>query len=482
VLFNTIDYLVFFAVVFVISWGLARYAKGWIRLVFLLLVSYYFYAHWNWRYLPLIFGSSTVDFFLAKFIVTRKTDRTKRRMLVITVALNLGLLAIFKYWNFCLENAQLFWSLVTQEPVPPADDALKVLLPPVGISFFTFVSMSYVIDCYRGVIKPHDSYLRYILFVAFFPHLVAGPIVRGDLLPQFARKPIVTRAECGEGLFLIAVGLIKKVVISDQIAVNLVERVFHSPQSYSALEILTGLYAYSVQIYCDFSGYSDIAIGSALLLGIRFPENFNSPYKARNLADFWRRWHISLSTWLRDYLYVPLGGSRGSQWKTYRNLMVTMLLGGLWHGASWTYVFWGFLHGLGLAVTRAFQRARGKKKAGADPSLTDHFWHVVAVVLTFNFVAFTWIFFRSQSFAGSMAMMRRLGSFTTHHPNLPPALLALLGVSLLFHYTPAKLYRWAQRRFIDMPAPGQGLCLFLVAVLLHEAASTAAVPFIYFQF
>ncbi len=226
--------------------------------------------------------------------------------------------------------------------------------------------MSYVVDVYRGELEPHRSYLRYLLFVAFFPHLVAGPIVRPrDLLPQLERAPSLGREAGGEALFLIAVGLVKKMILSDQLSLNLVDRVFERPANFSALEVLAGVYGYAAQIYCDFSGYTDIAIGSALLLGVRFPKNFDSPYKATNLADFWRRWHISLSTWLRDYLYIPLGGSRGSAWATYRNLMITMLLGGLWHGASWTFVFWGFLHGLGRGVTRAWERARGGSREGS---------------------------------------------------------------------------------------------------------------------
>jgi D-alanyl-lipoteichoic acid acyltransferase DltB (MBOAT superfamily) len=292
----------------------------------------------------------------------------------------------------------------------------------------------------------------------------------------------LTRAEGGEGLFLIAVGLVKKVVIGDQLALHLVDRVFDSPQSFSAVEVLAGVYGYAIQIYCDFSGYSDIAIGSALLLGIRFPLNFDSPYRATDLADFWHRWHISLSTWLRDYLYIPLGGSRCSSLKTYRNLMITMLLGGLWHGASWTFVFWGFLHGLGLAVTRAVQRARAQRRGEREPAEPSTAWKLVAGVLTFHYVCLGWIFFRSPSFEGAMSVLDRLASLTTAHPNLPPIVLALLGVGLASHYLPKPSYEWLRVRFTAMPAPAQGLALFLVAIVLHEAASTAAVPFIYFQF
>ncbi|WP_437926919.1 MBOAT family O-acyltransferase [Sorangium sp. So ce291] len=492
-LFNTLRYAEFFAAVFVGSWALVRIAGVWPRLVFLLLVSYGFYAAWDWRYLPLIFASSTVDFLLARAIARETRPRARRAMLIATVALNLGFLGFFKYWNFAIENVAALRALLTGEPAS-VGHAFRVLLPPVGISFFTFESMSYVIDVYRGELPPHKSYLRYLLFVAFFPHLVAGPIVRPrDLLPQFERAPSLTREQGGEGLFLVAIGLVKKVVLSDQLALNLVDRVFERPENYSALEVLAGVYGYAAQIYCDFSGYTDIAIGSALLLGVRFPKNFDAPYKARNLADFWRRWHISLSTWLRDYLYIPLGGNRGSELSTYRNLMITMLLGGLWHGASWNFVFWGFLHGLGLAATRAFQRAvqrrgggRGERgedrEAAARPSPLRFPVHALGVLLTFHYVCLAWIFFRVPSFSQAVLILRQIGTLTTFHPNLPPVLVALLGVALASHYVPERLYERARAGFIAAPASVQGALLFLVAIGLHEAASAAAVPFVYFQF
>jgi D-alanyl-lipoteichoic acid acyltransferase DltB (MBOAT superfamily) len=511
VLFTTLRYAVFFAVAFVGSWALAfvrARAEGseperpttgdFLRTVFLLALSYYFYAAWNWRYLPLIFGSSTVDFFLARAIAREPRPHARKVMLAVTVALNLGFLGFFKYWNFALENVRLVASLFHGHGMPPTDEALKVLLPPVGISFFTFESMSYVIDVYRGELPAYKSYLRYLLFVAFFPHLVAGPIVRPrDLLPQLERTPRLTRQDGGEALFLIAVGLVKKLIISDQLAQNLVDRVFERPANFSALEVLCGVYGYAAQIYCDFSGYTDIAIGSALLLGVRFPKNFDSPYKATNLADFWRRWHISLSTWLRDYLYIPLGGNRGAPWKTYRNLMLTMLLGGLWHGASWTFVFWGFLHGLGLGVTRAWERhqqQRAGRAARVESAYRDSpgrdlarpfpspFWRVIATVLTFHYVCLAWIFFRSQTFSQALLVLKQIATLTTFHPNLPPVVAAILAIGIASHYVPEVTYERMKRGFIDLPAPAQGALLFGVAVLLHEAASTEAVPFVYFQF
>ena len=509
-LFNTLNYAIFFAFAFTGSWALARVSSGWARIVFLLVLSYGFYAagfdknlHWNFKYLPLIFASSTVDFFLARAIARIEDPRRRKALLAVTVVLNLGFLGFFKYWNFGIENVQVVRAWWTGQPVSSAD-ALKVLLPPVGISFFTFESMSYVIDVYRRELKPHDSYVRYLLFVSFFPHLVAGPIVRPrDLLPQFEREPKLTREDGAEGLFLIAVGLLKKIVISDQLSLQLVDRVFENPQSYSSVEVLAGVYGYAVQIYCDFSGYTDIAIGSALLLGVRFPLNFDSPYKGHNLQDFWRRWHISLSTWLRDYLYIPLGGNRGSELKTYRNLMLTMVLGGLWHGASWNFVFWGFLHGLGLAVTRWYQRSKAARLARKGPSLAPESAYRVAaggppppkvsteptfgarafgVFLTFHYVCLAWIFFRATTFAKAKLVLKQLAAGTTFHPNLQPIVLAVLGVGLVAHFTPDDWFQAMKRTFSGLPAVAQGAVLFLVAVVLHEAASTQAVPFIYFQF
>ncbi len=473
-LFNTTEYAVFFSVVFVLSWALVRVLGGWARIGLLLVVSYGFYAAWDYRYLPLIFGSSTVDFFLARAIGREERPRRRKWLLAITVVLNLGFLGFFKYWEFAYENVALLSAWL--RGVDPGNVDVALLLPPVGISFFTFESMSYVVDVYRKDTEPHPSYFRYLLFVSFFPHLVAGPIVRPrDLLPQLAKEPVLRAEEGAEALFLIALGLIKKMVLADYLATNLVDRVFDRPESYSAVETLAGVYGYAVQIYCDFSGYTDIAIGSALLLGVRFPKNFDSPYKAPNIADFWRRWHISLSTWLRDYLYVPLGGNRGPAWKTYRNLMLTMLLGGLWHGASWNFVLWGFMHGLGLGVTRAFQRARG-------PAKNTLAGRVVAVFFTFHWVCLAWIFFRAPTWDLAMRVLQRLGSLTTFHPNLNPILLAILAIGLVSHYTPEKAYEAARAKFSALPAPAQGLLLFFTLVLLHEVAGTASVPFVYFQF
>ncbi len=447
-----------------------------LRILFLVLASYVFYAHWDPRFVPLIWASSTMDFWLGRRIGIAINQTTKKRWLVVTIIVNLGVLGFFKYYNFGIDSAQ---ALLQQLGIAVAPRTLEIALP-VGISFFTFESMSYVIDVYRGHIKPHRSYLEYLGFVAFFPHLVAGPIIRPrDLLPQLAVMPRFDAKQASEGLLLIATGLVKKVAISDVLSTNLVDRVFDAPYQYSGLENYVAVVAYALQIYCDFSGYTDIAIGSARLLGIRFPDNFNAPYQATSLQDFWHRWHISLSTWLRDYLYISLGGNRRGPLRTYVNLMLTMLLGGLWHGANWTFVVWGGMHGLGLAATRAFASWRGDR----PPWSARHPWRrVVSVILTLHFVCLTWVFFRAESFGKAGLILSRIFSGSTHHPNLAPVVLFTLGAGLLLHFIPTAWDRWARTRFTELSAPLQAVILFALALLIRKMASTDAVPFVYFQF
>lgn len=458
-----------------------------VRLLFILGASYLFYAHWDYRFLPLIWGSSTADWWLAKKIDRTNNPARKKAWLLGTVVLNLGVLGFFKYFNFGIDTLSAALNgLGMQAP----DITLRVALP-VGISFFTFESMSYVIDVYRKELPPQESYAEYLSFVAFFPHLVAGPIVRPrDLLPQLAGPARFNVRELSEGLFLIAVGLGKKIIVGDYLALNLIDRVFDAPLMYSALETYAATIAYALQIYCDFSGYTDIAIGSALLLGIRFPLNFNSPYKAHNIVDFWRRWHISLSTWLRDYLYIPLGGNRKGRGRTYFNLLATMVLGGLWHGAAWTFVVWGFLHGAALAVNKWWQETWSPATSETDVNnqgatrsrAASLVVHIGSVFLTGHFVCACWIFFRAESFEKASLIFSRLGTFTLHTPNLPPALIGVLALGVFGHYVPDKWFYRAQKAFIDAPWPLQALVLGGTAILLRRMASSDAVPFVYFQF
>jgi D-alanyl-lipoteichoic acid acyltransferase DltB (MBOAT superfamily) len=322
------------------------------RIVILFLVSCIFYHAWcaamkgAYQYLlALLLGTIVLDYYLALWIARTTQKRWRLAILVLSLVSNFGILGVFKYYDFFTQD-------VLQLDVAPLH-----LVLPAGISFHTFQSMSYTIDVYRKELEPTRSVLQFATFVLFFPQLVAGPIVRAkELLPQLATLPRFDYTRAADGLFRILVGLFKKIAIADFLAIALVDRVFENPQYYSSLEVMVALYAYALQIYLDFSAYSDIAIGSAQLIGFDLPENFRTPYRAANLQEFWRRWHISLSSWLRDYLYKPLGGSKGGTFLTYRNLILTMLLGGLWHGANWTFIVWGALHGFGLAVVRYFQR------------------------------------------------------------------------------------------------------------------------------
>jgi D-alanyl-lipoteichoic acid acyltransferase DltB (MBOAT superfamily) len=468
VLFNTLTYAKFFAVVFVLLWLLAPRPR--LRLGALVLASYVFYANWDYRFVPLLFASSSIDFWLGRRIGASDDPVVRRRWLWGTVVLNLTVLATFKYLGFGIRAATDALAALGFHPEPIA---FEIALP-IGISFFTFESMSYVIDVYRRRIPPHPSYLDYLGFVSFFPHLVAGPIVRpADLLPQLSRAEF-DPDEGSRGLFLIAWGLLKKVAIGDVLALNLVDRVFDAPAHFSSLECYTAVVGYAVQIYCDFSGYTDVAIGSALLLGIKLPLNFDAPYKAVDIQDFWRRWHISLSTWLRDYLYIPLGGNRKGTVRTYVNLFLTMLLGGLWHGASYNFVVWGGLHGTALACNRAV--------AGRQRATPTGVRRVVGVIVTFHFVCFAWIFFRAGTFDHARLLLSQMAQLSTFHPNLHAEVLGVLAVGLVTHFLPERWFRWGQATFVRAPGWAQGFGLLAAAVVLSRMISQAAVPFVYFQF
>ncbi len=499
-LFNSIEFIIFLIVVFAITWLLVRWRM--VQTIFLLVASYFFYANWNPWYLFLIFFTSSVDY-LVGGTIHRTTDQTRRKLLLaLSLCTDLGVLAVFKYFNFF--TTQVATSLSAAGMA--VDPVMLGVALPVGISFFTFQSMSYTIDIYRRQLDPADSYWQFLLFVSFFPQLVAGPIVRASVfLPQLRQDRGLSREMGGIGLFLIMSGLVKKVCFADYLAVNLVDRVFENPTWFSSTEVLAAVYGYAFQIYCDFSGYSDVAIGAALLLGFRLPDNFRSPYRAVNLQDFWRRWHISLSTWLRDYLYIPLGGSRKGPWRTYLALAATMVLGGLWHGAAWTFVIWGGLHGAALAFTRAFQRLRGPVPirdlaVGAllDMGVRDPKWARVSrattalvidsvmrvgmILLTFHFVAFAWIFFRAKSYDHAMGILAQLAKLTPGSANVVPTVaLALLGAWIL-HCLPEEWVRALRKVFARSPFVVQALIMVVVSVLVYSVAQSKVVPFIYFQF
>lgn len=445
------------------------------RLLFVSLFSYYFYYKSSGFYFFLLGIVTVSDFLLARWMYRTETSWKRKLIVCCSLCINLGLLCYFKYTNFFYEMLAPLWH-GTYHP-------LDIFLP-VGISFFTFQSLSYTIDVYRKDLKPLSNLLDYVFYVSFFPQLVAGPIVRArDFIPQIRQPLYVSPEMFGQGVFFIVSGLFKKAVISDYISVNFVERIFDNPGLYSGLENLFGVYGYALQIYCDFSGYSDMAIGIALLLGFRFPINFNSPYKADSVTDFWHRWHISLSTWLRDYLYISLGGNRKGKIRTYLNLFLTMLLGGLWHGASWNFIVWGCLHGVALAVHKYVRSLLGRAKNYRSTGWKRFF----AVVLTFHFVCFCWIFFRNTTFEGSATMIRQI--FTAFHPELAGQLFTgywkvflLMGVGYLLHACPDRWQEACSRGMIRLPLVGQALVLILLVYLVMQVKSSDIQPFIYFQF
>lgn len=468
-LFSTPTFGVFLALVVTLYWALGRKRQG-ARQAMLLFASYYFYGCWDVRFLALIFAVTVLDY-AGALLVARLEGNARARWITVAVVvgLNLGLLGFWKYVGFFVE-ALAPVAAAAGAPAPPHVDVLL----PVGISFFTFQGLSYVIDVYRGDIGAERSLYRFALFIAFFPQLVAGPIVRAnELIPQLSEPKPIDASRFGSGLFLILGGLLKKVVLADYLAANLVDRVFDLPTHYSSIETLCAVYGYALQIYGDFSGYSDIAIGSALLLGIELPENFNAPYRADGLRDFWRRWHISLSRWLRDYLYISLGGSRGGKWLTRRNLLITMVLGGLWHGASYTFLVWGALHGAGLVAERMmFGDAKNEARSG----------RLLRVVVTFHFVCLLWVVFRADTFAGALAVLTQIASMVPGSSNLSWQVMALIGGGLALHLAPRDLHRRVVDAFVRAPAVAQAAATIAVLHAVGAVASSGAAPFIYFQF
>lgn len=476
-LFPTIDFAIFFGIVFVLNWLLAPFPRLWKW--FIIVASYVFYAWWDWRFIFLLAFSTVATVAGGRLIHRSRTDRERKLWLVLTLVVELGLLGWFKYYGFLYNSVDsALHSLGLVGLSAPMEVAL-----PVAISFFTFMGLSYVIDIYRRELEP-APWLDVAVFVCFFPHLEAGPIVRGsDLLPQIIRsdRRNPRRIDLPRASYLIFGGLFKKVVLSSYISSAVVDPVFANPGLHSAPEVLFAVWGYAVQIYCDFSGYTDIAIGCALLLGFRFPENFNAPYTARSLQDFWRRWHITLSLWLRDYLYIPLGGNKGPRWAMYRNIMITMLLGGLWHGAAWTFVAWGALHGVGQC-TGHWRRAR--RVARGLPAQSDHplavawqrFW-------TFQYVCLGWVFFRATSFSNAFAMLDRLIRGWTTATTLitfPVVLTVVVGIGT--QYVPEGFAARVQDVFGRLRPAFQGVALAAVLLVITTMGPPGVAPFIYFKF
>lgn len=466
-LFTSLHFVVFFLVVLALNQPLRRWPVA--QKLMLLAASYYFYGQWEWHYLLLIWFSTIVDYAIG---LRLPVARHPRRLIALSVVVNLGFLAIFKYANWLIDTINgTAGALGSAFHVTPID-----VLLPVGISFYTFQSLSYTIDVYRRELPPRRNLLDYALAVAFFPQLEAGPIVRAkEFFHELDGSQRIDAGDVQRALVLIALGYVKKLVFADNLAL-IADPVFDDPSAHGFWDTLLAVYAFAFQIYCDFSGYTDIATGCALLLGIRFPLNFNHPYVAESLQEFWRRWHITLSRWLRDYLYIALGGSRRGALRTYANLMITMLLGGLWHGASWNFVIWGGIHGLYLSFERAvlFRLPWWNGSNRAARSLR--------ILVTFHLVCFAWIFFRAHTFEQSRAILANLahpsldGFSSGDHLGIALLVLALFTAQFLGAYGKLK------ERLARSPGPLFACAVALAALGVIWFTPAATIPFIYFQF
>jgi len=447
------------------------YKHNTLKNIYLTLFSIFFYYKSSGLYFILLVITAVVDYNLAKQIARTEIKQRRTLFLVLSLVVNIGMLIYFKYTNFFLG---MFYD-IANKPFDP----LNIFLP-VGISFFTFQSLSYTIDIYRRNIEPVKNISEFAFFVTFFPQMVAGPIVRASVfLPQVRKTPFVSNADFGKAIFLICIGLFKKAVISDYISLNFVDRIFDNPGLYTGLENLFGVYGYALQIYCDFSGYTDMAIGIALLLGYKLPVNFDSPYQSASITEFWRRWHISLSSWLRDYLYISLGGNRKGKIRTYINLMITMLLGGLWHGAALRFVIWGALHGIGLAFEKFINSIVSIPK--------NKLTRILGALITFHFVCFAWIFFRADNMGVVSAMLTQIT--TDFHPGILddfikgyPYVLMLMVLGYILHFIPSDIENHAQELVIKSPFILKVAYLLGIVFIVIQIKSSDIQPFIYFQF
>ncbi|MDD6124271.1 MAG: MBOAT family protein [Bacteroidales bacterium] len=475
-LFNT-GLFIFFFLTFIAGYTLLSGRRTTpLRLLYVTAFSYYFYYKNAGAWCMLLAVITLVNFFCAIGMERSGSQQARKRWMWTAVGFMLAQLAFFKYTNWVLSTLAGFTLL-------PADTQLDLPML-IGISFFTFQSMSYIIDVYRRQMPATRSLTDFAFFVSFFPTLLAGPILRArTFLPQL-RQPIhITHQMMGSGTWFIIMGLFKKCIISDYISQNFVSRIFDNPALYSGLENLLGVYGYALQLYCDFSGYSDMAIGIALWMGFSLPPNFRAPYKSDSITDFWRRWHISLSSWLRDYLYISMGGNRCSRWRMYFNQFMTMLLGGLWHGASWNFVIWGSVHGVALCLHKAWQQLLGHDKHYHPTGLR----RVLAVVLTFHLVCFSWLFFAGSSFESSAAMLTQI--FTNFQPQLItqfvagyPEVTALMTLGFVLHFLPTRLNERTEALMGRTPSILLAVLLALTIIWVIQVKGSEIQPFIYFKF
>lgn len=469
-LFPTVEFALFFLFSLLVSWSTVRHHA--LHKTVLLVLSYVFYGFWNWHFIPLLFIISLYGWIASLGIAL---GRHARVWLALGITACLLTLAWYKYLFFFAQNLVNLAALIDKPLVLEIESPML----PLGISFMTFHAISLMMDVWRGKLREVPSLPDVLLYVAFFPQLIAGPILRASqFMPQLYTAPNPQRIETARALMLIAAGLFKKVVIANSLATLLVDDVFTHPTESSASQTLLGIYGYAAQIYCDFSGYTDIAIGCALLLGYRFPDNFNNPYRSATPQEFWRRWHISLSTWLREYLFIPLGGSRSGQIRTLMSLMLTMLLGGLWHGAAWNFIIWGAWHGLLLCVHRVWDEYW---TARDDAWRSSTAWLICSRLLLFHAVCLGWIFFRAQDFEQAIAVLTQL-SAGAWLADLPLGILLCVGLGIGMQYVPERWLLRLQYQAMQMPFWVLGALFALALTLIEVLGPSAPAPFIYFQF
>ena len=470
-LFPTIDFFIFFIIVFTATWALNAFNSP--KKLMLLVASYFFYAQWNVYFIFLLAGVSASNFIIGYAIGRLRGHPVERVILLSGIMVNVLTLAYFKYYDFLsiqIYNFFIPWGI-------RLDLGATGVALPVAISFLAFHGISYIVDIHRERVKASTSLVDVMLYMAFFPHLVAGPIVRAaEFFPQLATSRNPASINLGASLLLIIGGLVKKVIIAGYLSQFLVDPVFNSPASYATVDLVAAVIAYAVVIYCDFSGYTDIAIGVANLLGYHFPMNFNQPYRALSLQDFWRRWHITLSTWLRDYVYIPLGGSHSGSFATYRNLLLTMLLGGVWHGAGAQFVIWGALHGAGLAIERFLSRLN-MIQAQSHFIIIPGKW-----LLTFTFVNFAWIFFRAPSVEAGLEFITCIGSSEVEGAILSPMLAGLILFGLFLHVIPSTIQKYLSDFLASLSAPMLAAIVTASILSISIIAPPGVPPFIYFQF
>ena len=491
-LFNTGLFLMLFAL-FIACYRLLRPWRT-ARMLFTIAFSLYFYYKSSGLCTLILAGVAVSDWVLGLLMARTASTLWRRCIVAVNITVNVGMLAYFKYFNLIIETFNRF---ATSHIDPVA------LILPAGISFFTFRSISYIVDIYRGTLKPCRSLLDYMFFLTFFPPLLAGPVVRAkDMLPQIAADQGPTRDMVSEGIWLLILGIIKKMVIADFISGNFVDRVFDNPALYSGFENLMASFGFTIQLYCDFSGYSDMAIGIALLLGFRFKENFNAPFKAQNPTEFWHRWHISLSTWLRDYVYIPLGGNRCGRVRRNLNLFITMVVGGFWHGASWMYVIWGMAHGILLICHKTIRvlipvRATVVSEAGGTemmvegtpktPGNVNRLMRLVNILITFLLVSLTFLVFRSSSMENVEMMLTQI--FTNFHASVAPqfvegylAIVLVMAAAFIIHILPDSISARMRGIFFATPVVIQALMLCAALFVAIQVRSSDIVPFIYLQY